>query len=352
MNYLRERKRLFLAVLAMIASCHVGFARGEANPADRLVSESTISTIAFGSCNSEKKPQPLWPVIASENPDVWIWTGDNIYADTEDPAVFRQKYDLQLNNPEYRKFTNSVGFLTGTWDDHDYGVNDGGADYPQKELAKAELYRFLNVESDDPSRARDGVYRSYDFGPTERRVRVILLDTRWFRSELERTSGPDREYLPNTTGTILGEAQWQWLSEQLADDSPQVTIIVSSIQVVAREHRFEKWGNFPNELDRFYKHLERHAPKNTVVISGDRHVGEISAQDISGWSQPLLDVTSSGLTNSWSRMFDETNSRAVTPKVIENNYGVVEIDWSSGEPDITVSLRGLQGALQSIRLKG
>ena len=40
-----------------------------------------LEVIAFGSCNRDELPQPLWPVIAEENPDLWIWAGDNIYAD-------------------------------------------------------------------------------------------------------------------------------------------------------------------------------------------------------------------------------------------------------------------------------
>ena len=44
--------------------------------ADDLITTSTLSRIAFGSCNSEQKPQPLWPVIAQDKPSLWIWTGD------------------------------------------------------------------------------------------------------------------------------------------------------------------------------------------------------------------------------------------------------------------------------------
>ena len=319
--------------------------------ADDLITTSTLSRIAFGSCNSEQKPQPLWPVIAQDKPSLWIWTGDNIYADTEDPQIFRTKYDLQMAQPGYAAFTQTVSFLTGTWDDHDYGVNDGGVEYPAKDLAKEELYRFLNVPADDQSRKRPGIYRRYDYGPPHQRIRVILLDTRWFRDSVERTSGPNRSYVPNQKGTILGESQWGWLAAQLSDPEPEITIIVSSIQVVASEHRFEKWANFPNEQRRLYQLLENHQSKKLFIISGDRHAGEISAEPIKGWNTPLIDVTSSGLTNTWSRRFDETNSRALGPKVIENNYGFIEIDWKDGsDPIVNISIRGVEGVIQETTL--
>ena len=319
--------------------------------ADALVTTKTVSSIAFGSCNSERKPQPLWPVIAKDEPSLWIWTGDNIYADTEDAQVFRAKYDQQLEHPGYKVFARKVPFMTGTWDDHDYGVNDGGKEYPRKELAKAELYRFLNVPDDDLSRKRPGIYRRYDYGPADQRVRIILLDTRWFRDPLERTDGPDRSYIPNKAGTILGEDQWKWLEAQLSDPEPEVTIIVSSIQVVASEHRFEKWANFPNEQDRLYELLAKRQTGKVFVISGDRHAGEISVETIEAGPEPLIDVTSSGLTNTWSRRFEEVNSRALNEKVIENNYGLIEIDWEKAAgPSVKVSIKGAEGVIQEMTL--
>ena len=334
---------------ATIALSLVGYSMP--SEADALVTTETVSRIALGSCNSERKPQPLWPVIAKDEPSLWIWTGDNIYADTEDPQVFRAKYDRQLEHTGYEAFARRVPFMTGTWDDHDYGVNDGGNEYPQKELAKGELYRFLNVPEDDLSRKRPGIYRRYDYGPADQRVRVILLDTRWFRDPLERTEGPDRTYVPNTAGTILGDAQWAWLETQLSDSEPEVTIIVSSIQVVASEHRFEKWANFPNEQNRLYELLAKRKTSKVFVISGDRHAGEVSAESVKSGSKPLIDVTSSGLTNTWSRQFDETNSRALGPKVIENNYGLIEIDWyDKSNPFVRISIKGAKGAIQSTTL--
>lgn len=313
-----------------------------ASEADLIVTEQVISRIAFGSCNSQDKPQPLWSSIQEEDPDLWIWTGDNIYADTLEADVFREKYERQLSNPDYSKFIKSVPFLTGIWDDHDYGVNDGGSDNPAKQLAKQEMYRFLEVPESDPSHSRAGAYRSYDYGPPERRVRVILLDTRWFRDALERTKGNEPSYVTNSVGTILGVDQWQWLERQLTDLEPDVTVLVSSIQVVASEHRFEKWANFPNEQRRLYRLLAKTKPSNLFVISGDRHAAEISEQTIAGRAETLVDITSSGLTNTWSSEFPEVNSRALGPRVTAMNYGLIQINWANpAKPTVTVSIKGL-----------
>ena len=65
-------------------------------------------TIAFGSCNHVNDPQPLWNKIAKAKPDLWIWTGDIIYGDTEDMSVLQGKYKKQLSNPEYNEFMTMV----------------------------------------------------------------------------------------------------------------------------------------------------------------------------------------------------------------------------------------------------
>src|SRR5687768_16983467 len=89
---------------------------------------------AFGSCNRQNLPQPLWDVIARDEPDLWIWLGDNIYGDTNDMVVLKAKYDQQLQQEGYRRFTAQVPVI-GTWDDHDYGRNDANKSYPYKKAS-------------------------------------------------------------------------------------------------------------------------------------------------------------------------------------------------------------------------
>jgi len=85
-------------------------------------------TIAFGSCNNQVLPNVMWSEILKNKPDVWVWGGDVIYTDTKDMLLMAQNYQKQKIKPEYANFTKNVAVL-GTWDDHDYGVNDGGMEY-------------------------------------------------------------------------------------------------------------------------------------------------------------------------------------------------------------------------------
>ncbi len=58
-------------------------------------------------------------------------------------------------------------------------------------------------------------------------------------------------YIPNTDVdvTVLGDAQWKWLEDQLKVPA-EFRIIGSSYQVLSDRHGWEMWGNFPrSELD-------------------------------------------------------------------------------------------------------
>ncbi|MEL7087680.1 MAG: alkaline phosphatase D family protein, partial [Planctomycetota bacterium] len=178
--------------------------------------EPSLSRIAFGSCAKETRPQPIWDVVLNRKPDLFILAGDNAYIDTEDPAEFAQKYARFDAVPGFARLRQTVPLL-GTWDDHDYGRNDAGAEYPLRRQAQEAFLDFFDVPTDSPRREREGVYHAQTFGPEGERVQIILLDTRYHRSALERFPAEPGQrrgaYRPrgDRAATMLGDAQWAWL---------------------------------------------------------------------------------------------------------------------------------------------
>ena len=106
-----------------------------------------IQTIAFGSCNKQDLDQSFWPIIEAQNPDLWVWLGDNIYADTEDMSLMAAQYQQQKSNPFYQAFTQAIP-VTGIWDDHDYGQNDGNRTFAFKAEAKQQFLDFMGIDND------------------------------------------------------------------------------------------------------------------------------------------------------------------------------------------------------------
>lgn len=305
----------------------------------KWIDTTTAPTIiAFGSCNKVDKPQTMWGHVAANNPQLWIWLGDIIYADTSDMKALAAHYKRLKTNPEYKKLR-AKAQIVGVYDDHDYGINDGCKDYPMKKGAKKCLMDFLDVPSNNPLRKREGAYQSYTFGKAPQRIKVIVMDTRYFRDKLEPDPTKAKRYLPNTTGEMLGEKQWQWLENELKNSTANLNILCSSVQVLADDHGHEKWGNFPNERKRLLSLITKTKPHNLLILSGDRHMAEVSKMNLEGLPYPLYDFTSSGMTHIRSGD-SETNRLRVGDMIVKKNFGIVKVQWAGEKPIVTLQVRG------------
>ncbi|GEO06492.1 hypothetical protein AAE02nite_41560 [Adhaeribacter aerolatus] len=282
----------------------------------------------------------MWPAIIQDKPNVWVWLGDNIYGDSEDMAVLKAKYDAQLNQEGYKQLISQVPVI-GTWDDHDFGKNDGNKTYPKKKESQQLALDFFGEPANSPRRKQEGIYAAYDYKVGKKTVKVILLDVRYHQDQLQRENG---KYLPSE-GDILGEVQWQWLQNQLQNSKADAHIIGTGIQIVPDNFPSEKWANFPNAKKRFYDLLAATKPKGVMLIAGDRHIGEFSRVNIPGLEQPVFEITSSGLTHTTT-----TNSEAkypsayrVGPLVTLKNYGLFRFRDAGKKLVAEVSIKGEKG---------
>ena len=309
-------------------------------------SEKLITSIAFGSCLKETRPQPIWKSVVDVKPDVFVLLGDNIYGDTRDMAKLRAKWKKFNSIEEFQKLRTNCRLLA-VWDDHDYGENDAGLEYPRKAESQQIFLDFLNEPRDSVRRKSPGIYDSIILGPDGKRVQFILLDTRYFRTSLKRVlkrksgNGP---YVPNDSekAELLGREQWNWLEKTLKIHA-DLRIIASSIQVLSANHGWETWGNFPNDRARLLN-LLMNTKGASIIISGDRHSAEISQFHLPDGFL-LLDITSSAM-NQRQRPNSEENTYRIGDKYFNENFGLIEIDWSQKKPSVEVSIRDLQGDSQ------
>ena len=306
--------------------------------------EEPIETIAFGSCLKQTRPQPIWESVRAGKPDVFVLLGDNIYGDTRDMEKLKGKWDTFDAFPEFKKLRADCRLLA-IWDDHDYGENDAGREFPKKTESQKLFLDFLGEPKGTQRRKTPGIYDSVTIGPKGKRVQFILLDTRYFRSALKRA--PNREkgkgpYGPDDSdkAELLGEAQWKWLEETLREPA-DLRVIASSIQVVSTTHGWETWGNFPKERERLLALLGKTKANGVLILSGDRHSAEISKLE-GALPYPLFDVTSSAM-NQKQRPQDEENPNRVGERYFEENFGLLKIDWSKPGPPVTMEIRDLGG---------
>ena len=332
-------RRTFLAgvvpaAMATVAAMEAAVAEPSTRLAAQPARDRAIGRIAFGACHKLDRPFGVWDVMRKRDPELFIFLGDTVYLDTVDMHAKAAEYAKLAAVPAFAAFRQQVPMLS-TWDDHDYGENDGGASYPKRDESQKIFLDFFQDPADSPRRKRAGVYNAHVFGPPGRRVQVILLDTRYFRSPLRPDGGGG--YLPQHArdATMLGAAQWAWLAEQLRVPA-EVRLIVSSIQVMHEEQPNEKWMNIPAERARLFKTIVDANAGGVIIISGDRHHGEISSMDI-GAAYRVTDITSSGLNCAYEPI-DEPNRHREGRAFWADNFGMVRIDWQAADPVVELAI--------------
>ena len=290
-----------------------------------VIAQESIERIAFGSCGHQIGEQFIWNSVISMNPQLWIWLGDNIYADTEDMEVLRRKYQQLGDNYNYQLLKDKCPIIA-TWDDHDYGVNDGGKEYPKKAESQKVFLEFFEEPSGSSRWNQEGVYTSYEYGVNDNHVKVVILDQRYHRDE------------PDTDGDVLGEEQWKWLETQFRESTAKVVLVGSSFQFVSDQHPFETWGHFPSARERMLKLIKETGVKGVIFISGDRHFAEISKLKRDDLSYPIHDYMCSGLTHANNVMIEKNHHRMKGKTYYHRNFGMILFDWDKG----TVTLQNLK----------
>ncbi len=312
-----------------------------------LDAKQTLTRIAFGSCLSQRHPQPIWQdVLAlSPRPQAFLMMGDNVYGDDDTPemTLLAKAYKDLAAHPEFSTARKALPFFA-TWDDHDFGVNDGGAAFPWRHKSEALFRNFWKIRI--PRRVDGGIYYAKTYGPEGRRVQMIFLDTRSHRSIFQprlrdQTYKSWGHYEPDydTNKTMLGNAQWQWLLKVLQQPA-DLRIVVSSIQVWSDGHGFERWGNLPNQREVLKQMIMATGAKGLIFLSGDRHMGALYAQTLAN-KQIVPEVTSSSLNRSYGPSKDLQTPELISGVSHVENFGVLDIDWAGRR--VMLSLRGLGG---------
>ncbi len=306
----------------------------------KQTNEQTVTKIAFGSCGSQDHELPIFNLVAEHNPDIFIFLGDNIYGDTKNMDTLKAKYQRLGSKKSYQNLSKHAQIIA-TWDDHDYGWNDAGKEYPFKDESKDIFLSFFNEPNTSTRRDHKGIYHSYEYNFGEKKLQIILLDGRTFRDKLKpynnefendnRYGFYGKGYAPYTSSdsTLLGETQWKWLEQQL-EKPADIRLIGSGTQFGIEWNGYEAWANFPHEQKRMLDLIEKTKASGVMFLTGDVHYSEISKLNTNFY--PIYDFTSSGLSSTWH--FATPNKNRIEGPVMDNHFGLVSIHWNTKDPEI------------------
>jgi alkaline phosphatase D len=292
--------------------------------------------LAFGSCAriALDVEQRIFDVVARESPDLFLWLGDNVYADAESPAAIADEYRRQRNVPKAQLVTRSIPQLA-IWDDHDFGYNNSDGTSPTK-AQSLEVFRRYWANPSYGLPGTPGVFFEYSFGGVD----ILGLDDRYYRSPNSEPDGP--------TKTMLGAEQFAWLQDRLrASRAPFKLLAIGCGWSSADGPQGDTWAAFMTERNRLFDFIRDEAVEGVVLLSGDSHVGELNCipwSDRGGYD--FYDLVSSPLAqspgDSWVEQQPEIRLREVYAGGA--NVGLVEIRHEP-EPTLRFDLfdeRGLR----------
>lgn len=151
--------------------------------------------------------------------------------------------------------------VVGIWDDHDFGLDNSGKHYRNKQVQKQMYLNFTQepMNSERRSDVIEGTYWDYYVTSDDIKVHLLLLDTRY---NLE----PEVD--------TLGERQWEWLETKLFQKShdSDLVLLASGIQFLNFDNFFlsEAWD--PESRARLLRMLIKHGiAHKTIFLSGDVH---------------------------------------------------------------------------------
>lgn len=289
--------------------------------------------IAFGSCARVQLDavQPVFDAITAAEPDLFLWLGDNIYADSDQPVAFTELYGRQRNVASIQPLFRSVPQLA-LWDDHDFGHNDSDGTNPVKPMTLAMFKRWwANPSAGTPD--TPGIFCRHSFGPVD----VFMLDGRYYRDPPKAPNGPNK--------TMLGAAQKAWLKRELKASRATFKVLASGTGWSRAESGGDSWAMYLDERNELLDFIRDNRIAGCIGISGDVHMGEANCvpwSDKGGYD--FYDLVSSGLAQMLSPKFidQDPEVRLRAPWVGSHNFGVLDFTFGA-DPKVEMSVRNVMG---------
>ena len=284
------------------------------------------------------KDSSIFETMAKEKASFMLWLGDAWYTREVD---YFSEWGLRYRASHDRAVKVLQPFLKamphfGIWDDHDYGPNNIGAEYPLKNLSRDVFTQYFP----NPSAGQNGqgIYTTTSWGDVD----LFLTDNRWWRSSERMRDSVNGK--PNPEKIMLGKEQMQWLKNSLLYSWAPFKIVVMGSQVLNPVSPYDKFLDYPAEYYELMDFIATYRINGVIFLTGDRHHSEIIKVPRTG-TYPLYDITVSPLTSSSHRFGDaeKNNPYRVFGLDQKQNYGKLSFTGEKGNRKMTVEFFGTKG---------
>ncbi|MCA9990069.1 MAG: alkaline phosphatase D family protein [Anaerolineales bacterium] len=219
-------------------------------------------TVAFASCAVTGSSAPVFDLIRSLRPLLFLHTGDFHYEniDVNDRDLFRRAYDRVLAAPAQAALYGDIP-VNYIWDDHDYGANNSDRTSPSREAARLTYREYVPHYGLPAGTGNQAIYHAFTIG----RVRFIVTDN---RSERSPYTDPD-----TSQKTMLGATQKAWFKQTLlaANGNYSLIVWVNSLPWIGLDGD-DGWYLYATERRELANFIKNRGIRNLVMLSGDAHM--------------------------------------------------------------------------------
>ena len=276
------------------------------------VTKETTTYIAFSSCNDPENSLAVLPALsdALDTIPTFVWLGDNVYlknGEWNNIDRIRARYQASFQ-PELIQEVLSKGTHFAIWDDHDAGPNDCVATFKGMDKTMQVFKEFWKPSYPMPN--DKSYYGSAEL--EEGQVEMFFLDNRSFRVHHDSTGA-----------TVFGERQLKWLESAYKGSDALFKIILMGGQFLNTAPVFDNVSRYPEERNRLID-LMVNDPAVPIVLSGDRHHGELNTLD--SYGKIIFEATASPLTSKNFAHHEEDNLTRTHHGTTEtNHFGVLRL---------------------------
>lgn len=272
-----------------------------------------VSVVSCMNDQYKEQQQAMWKSLVDSKPDVLFMIGDNVYADSmfgrlipggaKPKNIWKRYEQTRINLDIYRQ--KKLIPTYATWDDHDYGQNNGTKNFKYKEQSK-EIFNSFFPQSEQTNLIKGpGVSSALSF----KDVSFYFLDNRSFRDKGSANGGEH-----------FGEEQTKWLLESVKKQSTKYIFLISGDQFFGGYHKFESFeGQHPKKLSLLLAELKKITSKRFLFVSGDRHLSEVMEIESDKLGYKTYEITSSGIHSS---VYPGSFERDPNPRQIAGKDGV------------------------------
>jgi alkaline phosphatase D len=271
-------------------------------------------TFHIGSCAMRAFPFYLWSfqifnTMEQRPSDFMIWTGDHVYMlkpwQWKSKEAMIDAYNTQRESAPLKKYMASRPQYA-IWDDHDFGPNNAGAEFFNKDTA---LEVFKEMWPNQIYANKLGIYHTF----SHHEAQFFMMDGRYFK-------------IPDTQ--LLGKQQLDWLCNELKNSKATFKFVCLGIQALC-DGGYENFRKYPSEFAYFMKFISENKIEGVIFMTGDMHYAEVTKVDRIG-EYPLFDFTISPLTSFPINYFTENKYRVEDTKLNQYNFGEVTFSGVEG----------------------